>query len=324
MGGRAVLVVGSVNQDVVHRVPQLPSHGMTVIATRTEHFGGGKGANQSIAAARAGARTALVAAVGTDPAAGELLRELQDAGVNTYSVHVSPGSTGSATIAVAADGENFILIAPGANSAVGTLDDIDLPWEGSEFAVVLTQGEIPAASVVSAHDYSRLHGARFIMNLAPVIDLSAEVISHANPLIVNEAEAAALLDAAGTHPARIEDGARAIYDTFGCTVVVTLGAKGAIVVDDAGTLTAVAAPRVEAPVDTTGAGDAFTGTVAAFLARGASLIEAVRAGNAVGSLTVRSAGARASFADLQHILGVMENGTPDSNINSFTADSHLA
>jgi ribokinase len=297
---RTVVVVGSANADLLARTAVHPAPGETVLGRDLAVLPGGKGANQAVAAARLGARVAFVGAVGDDEFADAATAGLREAGVDLGRLAVVPGGTGVAVVTVAADGENAIVVIPGANGTVGAgvvRRHADLL---AAAGVVVLQGEIPRDGVEAA---AHLAGGRLVVNLAPVIDVDPAVLRRADPLVVNEHEAHAalrLLDrdgGAGDDVADEEVVAR--LRTSGVpSVVLTRGALGALVAggegpdDDA--VVAVPAPRVDA-VDTTGAGDAFVGALAAELARGSGLVDAARLAARVGAFAVRSSGAQPSY-----------------------------
>ncbi|GAA2453984.1 PfkB family carbohydrate kinase [Agromyces soli] len=283
-----VLVVGSVNEDRMIAVRRHVRPGETILAEGVQVSGGGKGANQAAAVARAGARVAFVGAVGDDESGRTLRAELTALGIDVAELRTVPGvTTGTAFIQVSEDGENAIIVDAGANSHVR----VELAPAGTRAAVVLAQAEIPPAVVADAAGLAAAIGARFAFNAAPAPASLDEVPRGADPLIVNEHEAAELLGAAaatGT-PAEV---ALALREAAGAhSVVVTLGAEGCLVADESG-VDAVPAVRAERVVDTTGAGDAFAGALAAALALGAPLRDAAAAAAAAGSAAVGWEGAR--------------------------------
>ena len=287
----AVVVIGSVNTDLIVRVPRHPRPGETVLGGPSTTSPGGKGANQALAAARRGARTALVGAVGSDEDAVLALALLHEAGVDLTGVRHLDGGTGLAIITVAADGENAIVVVPGANARVqrDQVDDEVLAAAG----VCVLQGEVPAEVVVHAVARCTELGTRVLLNLAPPLALPPGVLRAADPLVVNEHEARAALAQLTDAEVAEAELPGALHAAGVRSVVVTLGARGAVVVDAAGT-TAVPAPRVEVR-DSTGAGDAFVGALAGQLAAGASLVDAARLAARVGAATVRADGAQPSY-----------------------------
>ncbi|NJQ02570.1 ribokinase [Streptomyces zingiberis] len=293
MHGYDLLVVGSANADLVIGVDRRPGAGETVLGSGLSVHPGGKGANQAVAAARLGARVALLARVGAD-AHGELLLESQRAaGVDTVGVLVGDGPTGVAVITVDGAGDNSIVVSPGANARLAPQD---IRAAGSLLAaarVVSVQLEIPAETVAEV-TRSLAPGARLVLNASPPAALAPEVLAACDPLVVNEHEALALL---GGHPAgdSTDPGtwASALLSRGPRSVVVTLGAAGALAAGRHGTFT-VPAPRVTV-VDTTGAGDAFTGALAWRLSTGDGLEAAVRYAVRVGAAACAGAGAQSSF-----------------------------
>ncbi|WP_324650128.1 ribokinase [Georgenia sp. H159] len=279
-----VVVVGSANVDLVVPVPRHPAGGETILGGDLTRHAGGKGANQAVAAARAGgAETTFIGAVGRDESGDLLLASLDGAGVRTDLVARVPGATGTALISVSTDGENTIIVAPGANSLVevGGAQAERL----AEADVVLAQLEVPL-DVITAAAAARRPGALFVLNAAPSRELPPEVWDAVDVLVVNEHEAA---DLAG----RQDEPAALAADLLAHVgaVVVTLGAQGSLVAERDRDPVTVAAFPVE-PVDTTGAGDTYCGVLAAALARGAGLPAAARLAAAAGALATTAAGAQ--------------------------------
>jgi ribokinase len=280
-----VHVVGSVNVDLVVTAPALPGPGETVGDGRFERHGGGKSANQAVAAARRGARVRMVAAVGDDDLGDEAVGLLEAEGIDVSAVRRLEGSaTGVALIVVDDAGENQIAVAPGANAA------LDAAWverslRGAAGGAVLLALEVPDAAVLAAARAAREGGLGLVLNPAPARDLPEELLALSPVLTPNRAEARAL-----TGEDAPEAAARALARRTQAPVVVTLGREGALLVEgDA--LERVSAPSVRA-VDTTGAGDAFNGVLAHELARGAALLDAVRTAVEVAAESTRAAGAR--------------------------------
>lgn len=275
-----MLVLGSANADLVVPVPHRPGPGETVLGGDAVVLPGGKGANTAVAAARLGAPVAFAGAVGPDQY-GELLRDsLESSGVRTHHLRTSTRPTGLAYIAVTPDGENSIVVAPGANSDV-TASDVDaLSWDG--VSVLVCSLEVPVDAVARAVAAAAAHGVRPVLNLSPVVPVPPETLALLDPLIVNEHEAAAL---AGSPGGLLDLGPR--------SAVVTLGARGALVVTPE-RVTEVDAPRVSV-VDTTGAGDAFAGALAACLADGDPLPDAAAFAARVAALSVTASGAQPSY-----------------------------
>jgi ribokinase len=289
-----VVVVGSVNRDYVCRMAMLPEPGETVLGGEASVGSGGKGGNQAVAASLLGARTALVARVGRDDDARALMEDLADAWVDTTEVLPTAARTGLAFVMVDATGENSIVVAPGANEL---LEQRTTSRAVRELirppGVMVTQAEIPEDAFAAAVRAADEIGCRAVVNLAPFRPLPADLLALCDPLVVNESEAGRLLGRSvrGAEAARVAVAELAVRCR---SVVVTIGAEGAVVGDGDG-VEHVAAERV-AVVDTTGAGDAFTGALAAALSTGAGLVDAVRLGVRAGTFAVQRHGAQASFA----------------------------
>ena len=270
-----VVVLGSLNVDLVTDVERHPRPGETVLATGpVRRFAGGKGGNQAVAAAEAGARVAMVGAVGEDEDGARYLARLRSRGVDVSAVRVEPGAaTGQAWITVGADSENAIVVIPGANADL-TLEDLEPVSDLGPGDVLLVQLEVPMAVVAAAARRAHGRGARVVVNAAPYAALPHDVAALADPLVVNEHEALALADS----------------DVVPGSVLVTFGGEGCSW--DGERFDGVAVP-LERVVDTTGAGDAFCGALAAALATGADRAEAIRAAAEAGATAVQRAGAQA-------------------------------
>ncbi|MFG2132304.1 ribokinase [Streptomyces sp. NPDC048751] len=297
-----LLVVGSANADLVIGVERRPGAGETVLGSDLAVHPGGKGANQAVAAARLGARTALLARIGDDAHGRLLLDSQREAGVDTVGVLVGGAPTGVALITVDPSGDNSIVVSPGAN---GRLTPEDVRAAAGLFhasRVVSTQLEIPLETVVEVVQ-SLPEGSRFVLNPSPPRPLPSEVLAACDPLIVNEHEARVILGEARVSD-RPEDWARLLLSKGPRSVVVTLGAEGALVASSAG-VTRVASVKVDA-VDTTGAGDAFTAALAWRLGAGASLSEAASYAARVGAAAVTRRGAQESFPTAAEVEGPAE------------------
>ncbi|MEW2317112.1 ribokinase [Streptomyces bauhiniae] len=284
-----LLVVGSANADLVVGVERRPGAGETVLGGDLAVHPGGKGANQAVAAARLGARTALLARVGDD-GHGKLLRDsLRSAGVDTSAVLTGGAPTGVALITVDPSGDNSIVVSPGANARL-TEGDVRAEVLGAA-RVVSAQLEIPPATV-AAVVRALPESTRFVLNPSPPRPLPAEVLAACDPLVVNEHEARVLLGdgETGDDPA---GWARRLLALGPRSVVVTLGAKGALVCDASG-VRAVRSVAVDA-VDTTGAGDAFTAALAWRLGAGEELSVAAAYAARVGAAAVTRRGAQESY-----------------------------
>jgi ribokinase len=296
----SVVVVGSINVDQLITIGRHPRPGETLIGTSMEFLPGGKGANQAVAAAQLGATVHLVGAVGRDAQAEVATAILTRAGVGLSAVHTVDGPTGLALVTVADDGENTIVVIPGANALMGA----DAVAASADIiaaaAVVVLQGEIPAVAIEAA---ARLATGRVVLNLAPVIPVDPETIRRADPLVVNEHEAALVLaqvDPGGVVPSEDAGLVARLREWGVASVVLTRGAKGAICSDADGT-TDVPSPAVSA-VDSSGAGDAFVGALSAKLSAGESLPDAARFAVRVGAFAVRGRGTQTSYPTLADAL----------------------
>ena len=287
----SIVVVGSINADLTINVERHPLPGETLLGTGGSITPGGKGANQAVAAARLGSEVFLVGAVGEDAHAKDATNLLIDAGVDLNAVEISPKPTGLAIITVAADGENTVMVVPGANGDVGAgvVDKHAALVAGAD--LVLLQGEIPADGFARAVELAK---GRVVVNLAPVIDVDRNALRHADPLIVNEHEAQLVLGKKSSP----ETCAKELLREFP-SVVVTLGADGALVGDAEG-IVRVASPSVTS-VDSVGAGDAFTGALCHRLLAGDSLVEAATFAARVGAFSVTRPGAQPSYPDYSQL-----------------------
>jgi ribokinase len=295
-----VVVFGSANADLVLRVLRIPGPGETVLATDSERVPGGKGANQAVAAARSGAGTAFIGAVGPDPDGALLAAALTGAGVDVARLRRSGGSSGSsepaaptglAVVIVGADAENSIVVASGANATLDALTDADRTVIGAA-RVLLCQLEVPISGVVAATAEARARGVTVILNAAPSQPLPDQLWAAIDLLVVNQHEAVDLLGGSptGDSPATTPERALDALLRRVPAVLITLGAAGARYADRAGTRIDITAPSVEA-VDTTAAGDTFCGVLAGGVAAGRSMTEALQRAAAAAALCVQRPGA---------------------------------
>jgi ribokinase len=293
-----IVVAGSANMDLVGLAPRLPRPGETVLGDEFVMMAGGKGANQAIAAARAGGDTVFLGAIGSDAFGVNLNARLNGAGVDMQHVRTSYGPSGVAVIMVDREGENSILVAPGANNTfVGLTEAEQAAIAAGD--VLLCQQEIPVATVVAAARAAREGGTRMILNAAPARELPDELLADIDLLVVNEVEA--LMVAGGDTidvPKLLSMVPR---------VVLTLGGAGSRYADREGRDETVPAFHVEV-TDTTAAGDAFTGALAVAWGEGRDLVEAVRWANAAGAACVRRVGASNALPTRDEIDEVFRAG----------------
>jgi ribokinase len=302
-----IVVVGSLNMDLVVRAPRHPQPGETLLGSEFRTFPGGKGANQAVAAARLGGAVKLIGRVGADAFGDALIQTLANDGVDTSHVRqLADVPTGVALITLDAAGQNTIVVVPGAN---GELSPPDLLTAVSAFegaSVVVLQLEIPLLAVTYAVDLAHRHGARVVLNPAPAQPLDAALLAGVDVLVPNQPEAARLtqLNSPG-------EAARRLQALRVRCVVVTLGEEGVLIADDDGE-TQLAAHRVQV-VDTTAAGDAFVGAFAVALAEGRSTREAAIWGNAAGALAVTRAGAQPSLPTRAELAMFLSQVTPQAS-----------
>lgn len=296
-----VVVVGSANQDIVVRVDRVPLLGETILGESVAYLAGGKGLNQACAAASAGADTFFVGAVGADAAGEQLRAALTDAGVDVRFTAELPGvASGTAHILVSEGGGNQIVVVPSANSQVSPAAAQEALDGVTGAPIVVLQGEIPFETTLEAARMARSRGGRAVFNLAPAAKVPAELLELSTPLVVNEFEAGLVLEApAPTTAAEAEDAAAALLE-LSPEVIVTLGALGSVVADAEG-ITYLPAAKVDQVVDTTGAGDAFVGVLAAELAQGRALLEAAELATAASGASVTRAGASGSYSAIREL-----------------------
>jgi ribokinase len=283
-----VLVFGSINADFILGVDRLPGPGETVVAPTYRFLPGGKGANQAVAAARAGARVAMVGRIGED-AFGRVLKDgLADEGVDVAGIGTSREPTGAAFIAIDPKGENQILGALGANYAVRAADVPDAAL--SLRTTLVLEMEVPPEENAALAARARRAGCRILFNFAPAMPAPPSLFADVGVLVLNEHEAEALARQMRMTERDPEPAAWALSRRFGNTVIVTLGADGAIAISREASWR-IGALAIEV-VDTVGAGDAFLGVLAASLDEGRDLPAALRRAAVAGSLACTRPGAR--------------------------------
>jgi ribokinase len=301
-----VLVVGSSNTDLVARTPRLPSPGETVAGSSFAPFAGGKGANQAVAAARAGAAVSFAGAIGDDVFGLERRSDLERDGIDTQFLRVISGvASGVALIVVDHTGENVIVMVPGANALVDAETSVAVAASVPHDVLSLVL-EIPFETIEALVLRKRV-GSRVVLNAAPFDARIASLLPNIDVLMCNETEASHLLG----WPVNHQNAERAAEELLrvGCGVAaITLGSAGVAVASSDGTFSI---PSVIVPaIDTTGAGDAFCGAVAAWLADGESMESAMRAGVAAGACAVTVEGAQPSLPDRAAILAMMQRIPP--------------
>ncbi|MFJ7265920.1 ribokinase [Streptomyces sp. NPDC099050] len=283
----AIAVLGSTNMDLVAYVSKAPRLGETVTGRDFRTVPGGKGANQAVAAARCGAEVVMIGAVGADGFGVRLRSALTGAGVETAALRTVEGASGTAHITVDDEGGNSIIVIPGANALVTSLEPGDAARIGSADSLLL-QLELPLEAVLAGALAARAHGVRTILTPAPAQPLPAELLAATDLLVPNEHEAAALTGLTDVHLAA----AALLQDVP--EVVVTLGAAGVLYAARGREPLSVPAPRVRA-VDTTAAGDTFVGALAVALGEGRPMPDALRWASAAAALSVQRPGAQDSM-----------------------------
>lgn len=306
-----VTVVGSLNMDLVARVPRIPQPGETIIGSDFRTLPGGKGANQAVAAARLGARVSLIGRVGRDAFADSLLDNLAAAGVDyTFVAQDVEAATGMALIVVDDAGQNSIVVIPGANMCLSPADVDAAEAIIAAADVLLLQLEIPLDTVTRAAELAHGHGLTVVLNPAPARPLPIALLSLVDVFVPNESETALLTGIPVSDQAEAEAAATALRVSGVDTVILTLGDQGALLARE-GEMRLFPAFDVT-PVDTTAAGDAFVGSLAVALAEGKSLTEAVRWGNAAGALATTKLGAQPSLPNRQVLETLLAGGITKS------------
>lgn len=286
-----IIVIGSLNADLVVKSPRFPQPGETISGEDLQIIPGGKGANQAVAAARQGVGVAMVGRVGSDSFGPFLLENLKSNQVNTSHVLVDESATGTAIIVVDANGQNSIVLSPGANGKVTPADVDSASFLNAK--LLLLQLEIPTPTVLRAAQKARENGLTVILNPAPAKSLPAELLANVDILIPNESELALLTNLPVNDASSAEVAAKELLKLGIKTVIVTLGSKGALLVTST-QVTHIDAYKVSV-VDTTAAGDAFIGGFASAMLSGSSLEESVRYGCACGALATTKFGAQPSL-----------------------------
>ena len=302
-----ICMVGSCMTDLVSRAPRLPGPGETVFGTSFAVGFGGKGANQAVMAARLGAQVSVVVKLGRDTFGENTLKNFTEQGVNTtYFLWDETGkSSGVAPIWVdETTGQNTIIIVPGANEALSPADVRAATVAITDAQLVICQLEIPLETTLEAFRIAKAAGVMTILNPAPAAPLPAELLSLTDLIAPNEVEAAMLTNIPTDTLEGAEAAARALQTQGVKTVLVTLGSRGALVVEGSSPAVHVPAERVQA-VDSTGAGDSFVGSFAYCIAAGKPLVEAARIACAVATRSVLKHGTQSSFpyrADVESLL----------------------
>lgn len=300
-----ITVFGSINMDLITRVARLPRPGETLSGLSFSTAAGGKGANQALAARRAGARVAMAGAVGDDAFASPAQALLEDAGTGLEGVGQVAGSTGTASILVAEeDGENVIVVVAGANGTLTAEDAERTVSRMSKGDILLLQLEVPAEAVRAALDAARQAGVVSMLNIAPLTEDAARLASLADIVVANETEFELLASGQDLTAEAREAEMRRLNSESGRTYIVTLGADGVIAVGN-GAVYRARGLSIE-PVDTVGAGDTFCGALAAGLDAGLAFDEALSRAAIAGSLACLKPGAQPAIPTAAEIEAALK------------------
>ncbi|MBD2868040.1 ribokinase [Paenibacillus arenilitoris] len=295
-----LLVIGSINMDIVNNVKRFPLPGETIHSSGTAFFPGGKGANQAVAAARSGGDVVMIGAVGDDPFADTLVASLQADGIDTKHVIRKEGTSGFAVITVNDEGENNIILSEGANGRLTAGNTAGAAGSVSDVYAVLLQNEIPWETTGAAIEHASKSGVRVFVNPAPAKRLPDAMFPLIDTLIMNETEAAAVTGLAVTGVESARAAAAWAIGRGTESVIVTLGDQGSVYASAQGDGIVMPAFRVK-PVDTTAAGDTFIGAYAAASANGLETEQALRFAASAAALAVTKPGAQASIPSLEEI-----------------------
>jgi len=289
-----IAVVGSLNMDLVARAPHMPQAGETILGGDLHTLPGGKGANQAVAAARLGSQVSMIGRVGQDAFAQPLLDNLAQAGVDhTFVTQDAAAATGVALIIVDDAGQNMIVVTSGANMRLSPSDVEQAERVIAEANVLLLQLESPLETVIRAAELARQHNVTVILNPAPAQPLPASLLSLVDILVPNESETSLLTGLPIENETQAQTAAQALRKMGVQTVILTLGERGALLVNEQITERLPAYPVT--PIDTTAAGDAFIGGLATDLAQSHPIQHAIRWGNAAGGLATTKLGAQPSL-----------------------------
>jgi ribokinase len=301
-----ITVIGSSNTDMIIKVPRIPKPGETVLGGKFSTAPGGKGANQAVAAARSGGNVTFVARVGDDVFGEQALKGFKEDGINTdFIIKDKDAPSGIAEIFVSEDGENSIAVALGANLNLSVYDVIAAKEAILSSDILLMQLEIPLKTVQYAAKLAFDNGIRVILNPAPGQPLPIEILKTISILTPNEAEAAMLTGIKIEDEGAGEDAGRILMSKGVNKVIITIGKKGALILDSSGS-ELVGGFKVHA-IDTTAAGDIFNGALAVALAEKKNIWEAVKFGNAAAALSVTKLGAQPSAPKRKDILEFLKN-----------------
>lgn len=297
---KKICVVGSLNMDLVVKVDTMPKGGQTLIGSDFKEVPGGKGANQAVAMARLGGVVNMIGKVGTDGFGQTLINALKNDNVNTKYIHTEEGSTGVAMITVDKNAENSIVVAPGANFKVN-IEDIDKNIEAIEESdIVVVQLETPLNTIKYTLKKAKELGKYTILNPAPAVKLEDEIIANVDLLTPNESELEILSGVEINNEEDIQKAAQAMIEKGVKELIVTLGSKGSLYINKEKSMFKKAYKVVA--VDTTAAGDSYTGALSVAFANDKDIDEAMDFASKVGALSVMKEGAQSSLPRLEDVL----------------------
>lgn len=296
-----IVVLGSLNMDLVVQAKRLPVGGETILGEAFHEIAGGKGANQAVAMARLGASVKMIGRVGQDGFGNTLMSTLNKDGIDTTGIKTIDGiSTGVALITLQSSGENSIIVVPGANGKLMPEDLEEVKEDIMQAETFVTQLETPIQTVKAALKIAKKGGAFTILNPAPAQFLDQEILENVDLLTPNETELALLSGLPTTNLEEVTLAAKALMEQGVKALVVTLGSEGALYLNVAGAVVKQDAFKV-VPVDTTAAGDSFTGGLAVALTNDKAIEEALVFASQVGALTVQKLGAQSSLPYLAEV-----------------------
>lgn len=294
-----IVVIGSLNYDIILKIPRLPDCGETLPADNAAFSAGGKGANQAVQAAKLGVKTYMVGCVGEDAHGDYLLKTARNYGVNTDYIRRCDETTGMGVVNAVEDGSVFACIVRGANFAI-TKKDVDRAEELlKEASLVILQMEIPQEINEYAIKKAKSCGCKVLMNAAPAAEIPEEYLRQCDIIVVNEVEAGFYLKEEVETVVQAQQGALALARKYGADIIITLGKAGAVV-SEKENVTFIPSKKVEA-VETTGAGDSFIGGVGYGLLQGKSLAAACEFATCCSAITVCRLGAQASMPTLDEV-----------------------
>lgn len=300
-----IVVIGSLNYDIILKLPRLPECGETLPANSATFSAGGKGANQAVQASKLGVNTYMVGAVGNDSHGDYLIEVANKYNLNTDHVRRVDSPTGMGIVNTMEDGSVFAAIVKGANFEV-TKEDVDNAEDIiREAKLVILQMEIPQEVNEYAIEKAGKWGAKVLLNAAPAAPIDDEYLKKIDILVVNEVEAGYYLGEQINNQDQAETGARLIREHYGCDAIITLGKLGSVV-NDGGKITFLPSKKVNA-IETTGAGDSFIGGVGYSLMQGMSLTAACEFATCCSAITVCRLGAQDSMATLEEVKAFIEN-----------------